>query len=1041
MTRIIKYFLDNKRLNYMLLIFLAYMGYNAYVNIPKEIFPNVELDKISVRGAYSGASATVMDKMAVRDIEEELSNINGIDKTETTITPGAFAIILTLNKSVDKVNVLSRVKDSIALTRQYLPSDMNEPVARILDKSRSLIKLSLSSDKITKGELTAIAKEIKTKISRVKNISEILIRGDSKEEVSIRIDSQAVLAYELKHASVLKAISDLSYIFPVGDIEERGSFIYISTSNGKEDVPEWEDSILNVDGKYNKLGDIAKVKIEYPQTDTLASFNNKQTLTLVISKGEVGDSIALAAQLRKYAKKLQKSYPKVTFDFYQDTSKPVENRLNTVISNLMFGLILVFLSMFVLINLRIALIVALGIPFSFIIGLLFIYHMGYSINIVSLLGALIVIGIVVDDAIVVSENIQRHIDDGMENVEAAMLGVKEMMPPVTLATVSTVAAFLPMFMLTGEISLFLILIPIVVVMILLGSLLESFVFLPLHAAEFLKKSNNMVDWTPFRELYGRTLSFFIEYKKTFLLLFIILIPILTVVTAKSMKFQFFPNFDGNNLYISGKLDINTPLEDTFKIAKEIQTEMLKYSDEFSLKSISSTSGYRRSLSGDTQRNNSVFFITMELYDREETSWINKYISPVLNFSFEFNDPEKIRQKQTFELSPRARELVKPFKEKYNMVELGVMEDKPGLIRSDIQINLSGSNDAALQNAVKKLEVEISKLKGIKNFSDNIRYGKMEYKIKINSYGESLGLSEASVARVLSSYFLEKKQSTTFNERGVMEIKTRDRDKDSTQTLLDFNIALDDGRYVKLTDIATISKTQDYEKIDKLNGSIVKTVYASVDKRIITPTEVLESIQTTLDEIRDSGIEVNLLGEKEKKKQLKDDMKSALVLAIFLIFLTLLLIFSKIKYALMVMSVIPLSVLGALIGHKLLGINLSMPSVIGILGLAGVVINDGIIMLDFLHGTHKSEDFFKRAKLRLRPIVITSLTTFLGLFTLVFYATGQAVILQPIAVSLSFGLVWGTFLNLLYLPTLYALVNGIKPLSKKQDIVHPIVEKL
>jgi multidrug efflux pump subunit AcrB len=1019
------------------------MGANAYINIPKEIFPDVELDKISVRGAYSGASATVMDKMAVRDIEDELSNISGIDKTETVITPGAFAIILTLNKSVNKVNTLSRVKDSIALTRQYLPSDMNEPVARLLDKTRSLIKLSLSSDKITKGELTAIAQEIKTKISRIKNISEILIRGDSQEEVSIRVDSQAVLAYGLKHTSVLNAISDLSYIFPIGDIEERGNFVYISTANGKADINEWQESILNVDGKYVKLGDIAQIKIEYPQTDTLASYNNKPTLTLVISKGEKGNSIVLSKQLREYAKKLEKIYPDVTFNFYQDTSKPVEDRLNTVIANLMFGLILVFLSMFILINLRIALIVALGIPFSFIIGLLFIYYMGYSINIVSLLGALIVIGIVVDDAIVVSENIQRHIDDGMENMQAALLGVKEMMLPVTLATISTVAAFLPMFMLGGEIALFLILIPIVVIMILLGSLLESFLFLPLHASEFLKKSHNFIDWKPFQNLYGRTLSFFIEYKKIFVVLFIVLIPLVTFLTAKSMKFQFFPNFDGNNLYISGKLDINTPLEDTYKISQEIQTKLMEHSEEFSLKSISSTSGYRRSLSGDTQRNNSVFFITMELYDREETSWINKYISPVLNFTFDFNNPDRRREKQTFELSPLARELILPFKEKYKMVDLGVMEDKPGLIRSDIQINLSGSNDLELEKAVKKLETEISKLKGIKNFSNNIRYGKMEYKLKINSYGESLGLNEASVARILSSYFLEKKQSTTFNEHGVMEIKTRDSAKDNTQTLLDFNIALEDGRYVKLTDIATITQIQDYEKIDKLNGNIVKIVYASVDKRIITPTEVLESLQTTLDDISKAGIEVELLGEKEKKKQLKDDMKNAVFLALFLIFLTLLLIFSKIKYALMVISIIPLSVLGALIGHKLLGINLTMPSIIGILGLAGVVINDGIIMLDFLHGTHKSEDFFKRAKLRLRPIVITSLTTFLGLFTLIFYATGQAVILQPIAVSLGFGLIWGTFLNLLYLPTLYALVNGIKPIKvlKTGDTTLPKVKKL
>lgn len=1041
MTKFITYFLENKRLNYMLLVFFAYLGFNAYVNIPKELFPNVELDMISVRGAYSGASASVMDKMAVRDIEEELSNISGIDKTETVITPGAFAIILTLNENANKVNLLSRVKDSIALTKQYLPSDMNEPVAMLLDKTKALISLSLSSDKLTKGELTAAAKEIKAKISRMKHISEILIRGDSQEEISISIDSDAILAYGLKHESVLEAISELSYIFPIGDIEQRGSFVYISTVNGKADVKEWQESILNINSKYIKLGDIAKVAIEYPQTDTLASFNNAQTLNLIISKGEEGNSIDLSKELRAYAKKLQKSYPDISFDFYRDSSKPVEDRLNTVISNLMLGLVLVFLSMWVLINLRIAIIVAMGIPFSFIIGLLFIYHMGYTINIVSLLGALIVIGIVVDDAIVVGENIQRHIDDGMENKEAAILGVKEMLLPVTLATVSTVAAFLPMFMLHGEIALFLVLIPIVVVMILIGSLIESFFFLPLHATEILRKSNNFLDWTPFQNLYARVLSYFLEYKKTFVALFIIIIPIVTFLTASSMKFQFFPNFDGNNLYISGKMDINTPLEDTYEIAKEIQKTLLEHSEEFALKSISSTTGYRRSLSGDTQRNNSVFYITMELYDREDSDWINKYLNPILNFSFDFNNPEKIRQKHTFELSPRAQELVMPFKEKFNMVELGVMEDKPGLIRSDIQINLSGSNDEKLESAIRKLENEISKLDGIQNFSNNIKYGKMEYKIKINSYGESLGQSEASIARILSSYFLEKKQATTFNERGVMEIKTKDAQKDDTQRLLDFSIALGDGRFVKLTDIASIVELRDYEKIDKLNGNIVKTLFASVDKRIITPTEILDSLQGTIDEISDSGIEVELLGEKEKKNQLRDDLREALVLAVFLIFLTLLLIFSKIKYVLMVMSVIPLSILGALLGHKLLGINLTMPSIIGILGLAGVVINDGIIMLDFLHGTHNSQEFFKRAKLRLRPIVITSVTTFLGLFSLIFYASGQAVILQPIAVSIGFGLMWGTFLNLLYLPTLYALVNDIKPLSKKQDIKHPIVEKL
>lgn len=1031
MNKLIEYFIQNKRLNYALLIFLVYLGVHAYINIPKEIFPDVELEMISVQGSYAGASAANMDKMAVREIEDAISNLSGIDKTETTITPGKFMIMLTLNENSNRINTLNNVKDAVALSRQYLPSDMIEPICTLMDKSRSLIKLSVSSDKLSLGELTVVAKDVKSKLSKIKYISEIEIRGDSDEEVTIKVNSQAVLAYGLNPSSVTKAISNLSYIFPIGDIEERGNFVFISTVNGKSDVEGWKQSILEIDSKYIKLGDIADVEIQYPQTNTLSTFNNNATLTLVLSKSEKGNSIELSKQLSAYVKKISKNYEGVIFDFYQDSSKPIEDRLNTVVSNMMLGLILVFLSMYILINFRIAFIVAIGIPFSFIIGLLFIYHLGYSINIVSLLGALIVIGIVVDDAIVVSENIQRHIDDGMNNAEAALRGVKEMMLPVTLATVTTAAAFLPIFMLHGEIALFLILVPIVVVMILFGSLLESFFFLPLHATEFLKKSNNLIDWKPFQNLYERTLHFHIKYKKTFLIIFLVLIPILTVLTAKSMKFQFFPNFDGSNLYISAKLDMNTPIEDTFKIAKEIEADLMNHSEELSIKSSSSTSGYRRSLSGETELNNNVLYITLELYDFQDQDWMNKYINPALNFSFDFNNPEKIRKKKTFELSPRVRDIIEKYRDKYKMVELGVAEDKPGLIRSDIQINLSGSNDAALEVAIKKLEDKISAIKGISNFSDNIHYGKMEYKIKINSYGESLGLSEGSVAKLLSEYFLQSRKSNTFNDRGVMEIKTEDLYKDETQTLLDFSIPLADGRFVKLTDIAEIIKMRDYEKIDKLNGAIVKTIFANVDKRNITPEEILTVLEPMFEEISASGIEVNLLGEKEKNKQLKSDMKNTVVLALFLIFITLLLIFTKVKYVLMVMSVIPLSILGALLGHKLLGIPLTMPSIIGILGLAGVVINDGIIMLDFLHGTHESEDFFKRAKIRLRPIVITSVTTFLGLFSLIFYATGQAVILQPIAVSIGFGLLWGTALNLIYLPTLYAMVNDIKYIEKNQ----------
>ena len=302
---------------------------------------------------------------------------------------------------------------------------------------------------------------------------------------------------------------------------------------------------------------------------------------------------------------------------------------------------------------------------------------------------------------------------------------------------------------------------------------------------------------------------------------------------------------------------------------------------------------------------------------------------------------------------------------------------------------------------------------------------MEYRLKINDYGQKLGIEEGVAARLLSGYFLQRRQALTFGKDGVVEIKSEAKRKDMLATLMEFDYPIGDGRQVKLREIARFIPSRDYMQIKKRDGEVVKTVFASIDKRKTTANDVLRAVAPLLEKIGKEGIGIHLMGEKEKNTQLAKEMKKAVVVALFLILIALLLIFSKIKYALMVISVIPFSILGALAGHLLLGINLSMPSVIGILGLAGVVVNDGIIMLDFLHGTRDTGKFFERAALRLRPILITSITTFLGLFTLIFYAVGEAVILQPIAVSIGFGLLWGTLLNLFYLPTLYAVVNRVE----------------
>jgi len=1027
MMRLIHYFIKNKSLNYVLLIFILFLGINAYYNIPKELFPEISLDKVSIRGAYAGASADNLDKMAVRDIEDELGNIQGIDRMETVIKSGTFSIVLHLNDGADKTDALNKAKDAIARSRQYLPADMTEPTAELLTHNRPLIRLSLSSADMNKGELIETAKQVKSKLSRNPYISEIQIYGDSDQEVSVQINEDAVRAYGLNPFDIINAVSTTSYIYPIGDIKQSGNYIFISTVNGKANKEEWESTLIKIGEKQVRLGDVAKVDITYPQNTTLSTFNGRTNVTLVLSKAAEGNAMHISQELQQYTKeKLSKEFPDIYFDYYQDSSKPVKDRLNTVISNLMFGLVLVFLSMALLINVRIATVVAMGIPISFAIGIMFLYFMGYSINIVSLLGGLIVIGIVVDDAIVVSENIQRHINEGMEKKEAVYQGLREMVLPVTLATVTTVAAFLPLFMLTGEIKNFIILIPIAVIMILLGSLLESFFFLPLHAEELLKKQKNFINWEPLQEKYEALLHLMIRFKYMFLFTFVIVVPILTVLTLKMLNFQFFPGFDGNYLYITGKSNVDTSIEKTEKIAKELEAYALSQKDVYAIKSTSTVVGYRKALSGESENGDNMLYITMELYDMKPQSFLDAYITPIFNFTFDFNDPEKIRETHTYDLAQQLKKEIAPMQEKYQLEELGVLEQRPGLIKNDIQINLSGKDGDNIYEAMLEIEEKLSTIPFVKDVGNNAQLGKMEYKLRINAYGEQLGLSEVSIAQTLSGYFLDSRKAMTFNENGVMEIRTKSSEKDSEKTLMGFILPTADGSFVKLTDVVDIKKLRAYEKIEKRDGNTVKTVYANIDKKKTTALDVLKELDPLLESFKKEGIEVSLLGEQEKNKQFKNDMIRSLIIAVFLILITLLFIFPKIRYALMVMSVIPFTMLGALVGHMLLGINLTMPSVIGMLGLAGVVINDGIIMLDFLHGTDKADKFYERAKLRLRPILITSITTFLGLFTLIFYATGQAVILQPIAISIGFGLLWGTVLNLMYLPALYAVVNKIQP---------------
>ncbi|HEC45791.1 MAG TPA: efflux RND transporter permease subunit, partial [Epsilonproteobacteria bacterium] len=421
----ITFAIDKPIINHILMVFMLLLSIFAYRDIPKEIFPPSSLDQINITGGYPGASADVLDKMAVKNIEDDIKSISEVENIDTVIQNGFFSIKADIKSGSDNLLVLGDVKDVIATTRRDLPADMDEPIAKITIHDFPLLLIAISGD-VPKKRLLDIAEDLKSKLSAYKDLSGITIRGDADDEVLIKIDNKKLLAYDLPKESVYKAISTLSSIFPIGTIEQQGSHLYISTLNGEKSAKALESALITVGGKRIRLGNIAEVSFGLSESNEISHFNGVQNISINVNKTKEGNAIALSKEIKNLLKEVQKEYKDVVIEVYTDTSVWIKNRLNLVSSNILFGLILVFLALFMSVNYKIALVVGIGIPASFMITLISADMIGYSLNMLTLLGALIALGMLVDEAIVVAENIYRHMEMGKTPREAAIDGSVEM---------------------------------------------------------------------------------------------------------------------------------------------------------------------------------------------------------------------------------------------------------------------------------------------------------------------------------------------------------------------------------------------------------------------------------------------------------------------------------------------------------------------------------------------------------------------------------------------------------------------------------------
>ena len=954
----------------------------------------------------------------------------------SVIRNGRFTITLDLKEGADPQLVLNDVKDVISSSKKDLPADMDEPIAKTLVQQFPLLLIAVSGD-APKEKLLEAAKRLKSKLSNFKDLGTIDIRGDADYVIKIALNSAKIDALHLNKPQLYSAIASLSSIFPVGTIKNDGQKIYLSTINGEKSVDKLENTLITVGGQRVRLKDIAKVSYGLDSSNEISTFNGKENISLNVTKLKSGNAIELSKKIKRLLKEFTKEYKDIRFDVYTDTTIWIKNRINLVTSNIFFGLILVFISIFLSVNWKISTVVALGIPTSFFIGLIVAKELGYSLNMLSMLGALLALGMLVDEAIVVAENIYRHLEMGKTPREAAIDGASEMFPAVLTATATTIFAFLPLLIMSGKIGIFIKILPVMISVLLLSSLFEAFYFLPLHAKELFsigksatQKHEVAPHWERIYGIYKRFLLSLLKHKYISTALLIVGILIGTVTIFKSSKFELFPKFDAEQIYISGRVDVNNKLKETQKLLQPLERELLNKIKGKDIDSITSIVGIKFNPDNTFESGEHLFHIFINLKERAPQNLFDKYINPL--FSLEYDDSNMVREESAFDILEKTKKALQGLKKlkdkdgKPRYKDLQIYVPQTGIVGNDIEINIVEKANLNVDTAITKIEKKLKEIKGVTSVTTNKKLGPPEIKFKVNEYGEQLGFSESYITQHLRGLFLEAEYGKMLGDIGIIRVKLLDSQKDNNFNIKRVQIATPDGRSkVELKDIVNFIHVQSPLVFYKDNGKRVWSVTAQTIKGKITVSDVMKRVEPILNELRSKGYEFIIKGEEEANKQVQSEMQQAAILALFLIFISLVLMFNSLVLPLLTVSVIPLSILGAIAGTKIMGLNLTMPGAMGIVGLAGVVVNDAIIMLEFIKGSKTYKELVDRAATRLRPIMLTSITTVLGLSTLIFFASGQALIIQPMAITLGFGVAWATILNLIYIPLIYSIIYRVK----------------
>jgi len=1005
--------------------------------IKQEVFPEVDLEIVEVSVIYPAASPSEVELGILLSIEDEVLSIDGVKRVTSTAIENRGVVHVELLEGIDSSKALQDVKNRIDSIKSF-PEDAERPIVQLLEPRKQVVSVIVYGDQDIRT-LRKLVESYHDQLIQLPGVTLVDVSSVPNYEIAIEVSLDKLRNYNLTLEQIADIIRRTAVTIPAGGIKTSGGEILLRTQERREYAREFSDIpiITNPDGSNVLLGDIADLRDTFEETSQESFFNGKSAIKIDVFR--VGDQTPLqvSEEVKEFVKKVEASLPEgVNVITWNDRSDIYKDRIDLLMRNALLGLCLVLILLAIFLEPRLAFWVTLGIPVSIIGSFIFIPFTGATINMVSLFAFIVTLGIIVDDAIVVGENIYQKREKGMSYLKASIVGAQEISVSVFFSVMTNIAAFLPLFFIPGATGKIFLQIPSIVISVFIVSFVESLFVLPAHLSKkhketkfmsVISKPSRMMD----RFLKRYTATYFQSQLKialkhryltvcSFISIFIVFVGL---VISGFIPFSYLPRVDSDLVSSQVVLPFGVPLNESRRVqeqlveaAKEVMAEI---GGSNISKGIFSQIGSPLGSSGAA------------------TAAATIGVGPHLVGAQVFLVSSDLREISGVEFAKKWKEKVGQLPGVESISFDATIQSGEGM---PINIEMSHPSRYELEMASKEMAQILSTYKGVSEVDDGVSKGKPQLSFKIKPTARSLGLTAGDLARQVRSAFYGAEALR--QQRGRHEIKVLVKfpkeERESLETIEKLVILTPNKGEISFTEAVDVKAGHAYTDIKRADGRRVLAVTADVDESIGNANQIIADIQQNVIPVLESkfqGLTYTLQGQLRAQKESLEAMGVGFVVALVAIYVMLAIPFKSYIQPLIVMLSIPFGLVGALIGHMILGYELSIISIFGLVALSGVVVNDSLVLVVTTNRIHRKgavtafEAIMQAAVLRFRPILLTSLTTFFGLSPMIFEKSMQARFLIPMAISLGFGVLFATFIILLVVPAVYLIIVDVKKYLK------------